>query len=565
MRLLLGMILLVLAPRCSADDSLEHALETAGENRGQLERALQEVPESQSEGMEFLIRYMPERDLTSLRADFLLTNVRLAYQAWEKSNWRDEIPKEVFLNDVLPYASITETREDWRSNFYDRFSDLVKEAKTTSEATAILNNNIFEQLDVKYSTKRKRADQSPAESIEQGLASCSGLSVILIDACRAVGIPARFVGTPLWSNRSGNHSWVEVYDQGWHFTGACEATGDDLNQGWFVERASQAKRDSRIHAIYATSYKSTSVKFPMVWARRADYVNAVNVTDRYTRLKEKLPDGVERTMFVAMQPDSNGRVSLPLVITSPEGQEIFRGTTNDESFDRNDHISVPLKVGVAYQVQFGETQVKSIEATGNNQLVVFQLEPSTTSDEPDTKSGETSTKEARVPLSKQQADDLVNQLWKAYSETELEERRAENESRGIKIGGRTMPFWYKVFGEKPDGGRRLFISMHGGGSAPPAVNDRQYENQKRLYEPEEGVYLVPRAPTNTWNLWHEGHIDDFFQRIIENMVLLEDVNPNQVYIMGYSAGGDGVFQLAPRMADRLAAAAMMAGHPNETT
>jgi hypothetical protein len=37
-----------------------------------------------------------------------------------------------------------------------------------------------------------------------------------------------------------------------------------------------------------------------------------------------------------------------------------------------------------------------------------------------------------------------------------------------------------------------------------------------------------------------------------------------VYFMGYSAGGDGVYQLAPRMADFLAAAAMMAGHPNET-
>jgi hypothetical protein len=35
--------------------------------------------------------------------------------------------------------------------------------------------------------------------------------------------------------------------------------------------------------------------------------------------------------------------------------------------------------------------------------------------------------------------------------------------------------------------------------------------------------------------------------------------------MGYSAGGDGVYQLAPRLADRLAAAAMMAGHPNETS
>ena len=107
--------------------------------------------------------------------------------------------------------------------------------------------------------------------------------------------------------------------------------------------------------------------------------------------------------------------------------------------------------------------------------------------------------------------------------------------------------------------------MHGGGGAPPQVNDQQWENQKRLYTLSEGVYLVPRAPTNTWNLWHQGHIDGMFSRLIENMIALEDVNPDKVYLMGYSAGGDGVYQLAPRMADRFAAAAMMAGHPNETS
>ena len=88
---------------------------------------------------------------------------------------------------------------------------------------------------------------------------------------------------------------------------------------------------------------------------------------------------------------------------------------------------------------------------------------------------------------------------------------------------------------------------------------------KRLYQLKEGVYLVPRAPTDTWNLWHQGHIDGMFRRLIENMIVFENVGPDKVYIMGYSAGGDGVFQLAPRMSDSLAAAAMMAGHPNETS
>ncbi|OYP33084.1 dienelactone hydrolase family protein [Rhodopirellula sp. MGV] len=168
-------------------------------------------------------------------------------------------------------------------------------------------------------------------------------------------------------------------------------------------------------------------------------------------------------------------------------------------------------------------------------------------------------------LTKRQAEAVIDGLWESYSNVETDSRQEEIESGEIRLGDHTMPFWYKVFGQKPEGGRSLYISMHGGGATAPPVNDRQYENQKRLYEPAEGVYFVPRAPTNTWNLWHESHIDDFFQRIIENMVLLEDVNPNRVYIMGYSAGGDGVYQLAPRMADRWAAAAMMAGHPNETT
>ena len=81
----------------------------------------------------------------------------------------------------------------------------------------------------------------------------------------------------------------------------------------------------------------------------------------------------------------------------------------------------------------------------------------------------------------------------------------------------------------------------------------------------EGVYLAPRAPTNDWDLWHKDHIDAFLNIMIQMAVIKENVNPNKVYLMGYSAGGDGVYQLAPRTADRWAAAAMMAGHPNETT
>ncbi len=169
---------------------------------------------------------------------------------------------------------------------------------------------------------------------------------------------------------------------------------------------------------------------------------------------------------------------------------------------------------------------------------------------------------ARVPLTRADAAAARELIWKAHAAIIRRDRAAEVKSRVLKDGDLEMPFWFRTFGKEPEGGRSLWISLHGGGGAPKQVNDGQWENQKKLYTVEEGIYLAPRASTNTWNLWHEPHIDRLFGRLIEDLVVLENVNADRVYVLGYSAGGDGVYQLAPRLADTWAAAAMMAGHPN---
>jgi len=166
-------------------------------------------------------------------------------------------------------------------------------------------------------------------------------------------------------------------------------------------------------------------------------------------------------------------------------------------------------------------------------------------------------------LSRTEAEALVKESWNATRETLRKERAAEMEKKTIVIGDKTMHFLQREIGEVPEGGRPLVISLHGGGSTAARVNDGQWQNQIRLYDPEGSLYIAPRAPTNTWNLWHEAHIDGLFDRLIENCVAIHGINPDRVYVMGYSAGGDGVYQIGPRMADRWAAAAMMAGHPNE--
>lgn len=173
---------------------------------------------------------------------------------------------------------------------------------------------------------------------------------------------------------------------------------------------------------------------------------------------------------------------------------------------------------------------------------------------------------AADPLSKADAEQAASAAWLAHTGAVRAAREAEWKAKSITIGDKTMKFDYKVFGVPDNGhGRRLFISMHGGGSAPAEVNEQQWRNQIRLYTPAEGVYLAPRAPTDAWNMWHQEHIDAFFDRIIEDAALFENADTNRVYLTGYSAGGDGVYQMGPRMADRWAAAAMMAGHPNDAS
>jgi len=171
---------------------------------------------------------------------------------------------------------------------------------------------------------------------------------------------------------------------------------------------------------------------------------------------------------------------------------------------------------------------------------------------------------ATMPLTKSQTAEALRLLVSQHADETRASRKAEHDAKRLKVDQWEMPYHVETFGERPEKGHSLYISMHGGGGTPKRVNDGQWENQKRLYRLDEGIYVAPRAPTDTWNLWHQDHIDRLFTRLIENMIAFESIDPDRVYITGYSAGGDGVFQLAPRMADRFAAAAMMAGHPNET-
>lgn len=159
----------------------------------------------------------------------------------------------------------------------------------------------------------------------------------------------------------------------------------------------------------------------------------------------------------------------------------------------------------------------------------------------------------------QQGVDQLVREWKDSVRMAMEQEMVHQ--RFVAQKSDTMWLWWNVYGEEPADGRSLWISLHGGGGCPPEINNQQWSNQTKLYRPKEGVYVAPRAPWDLWNMWCKEEIDGLYEQLIRGMVAYYNVNPDKVYLMGYSAGGDGVWRMAPRMADHWAAASMMAGHP----
>ena len=175
-----------------------------------------------------------------------------------------------------------------------------------------INHAINKIVKVGYSTKRRKPDQSPYESLESGMASCTGLSILLTDAFRAVGIPARVAGTPQWTTKPGNHNWVKVWIDGqWHFTEYYpDAKG--LDHGWLLADAGKADPDSLLHRIYASSFAPTYNWFPLVWDLRIRWIYAEDVTERYINLFQQQQNKCRLAIQVF---DTKGGQRVPIEVT----------------------------------------------------------------------------------------------------------------------------------------------------------------------------------------------------------------------------------------------------------
>ena len=158
--------------------------------------------------------------------------------------------------------------------------------------------------------------------------------------------------------------------------------------------------------------------------------------------------------------------------------------------------------------------------------------------------------------------------WKAYRKgAALDEMQPDHKAGKVVSGEYVSPYVVRQVGKMPEGGWPLVIAMHGGGNAPKQVNDSQWRIMQRYYKDHPGdggyLYLALRAPTDAWNGFYTGYVYPLVARLIRQMLVCEEVNPDKVFLIGYSHGGYGAFAIGPKMADRFASVHSSAAAPTD--
>lgn len=154
-----------------------------------------------------------EPDISSMTAEGLIKNVELAFKAWREKPWTTGVSYADFLEYVLPYRGTNEPLEDWRGYFLEKYKDLpsrMKDPRDPQEAAALINDDIKKWFSFDARFYRHPQDQGLAEMLRRRAGRCEDMTNLGIYALRANGIPVAGDYTPYWADTGNNHAWNAV-------------------------------------------------------------------------------------------------------------------------------------------------------------------------------------------------------------------------------------------------------------------------------------------------------------------------------------------------------------------
>lgn len=256
---LLIFFLLLFSGCATKVDRLEYALEFAGENRRELEKVLEYYSDDSLKFRAacFLIENMPRwyaydgwqldtlevlmrkdregifskddkmrwnsfdyhalnkiYDSKVITSEYLIENIDLAFQEWQKRPWNKSLSFDDFCDLILPYRIGNERLSDWRSLYNAYYGNLLDSIYTGSdvlEACKCINDELNRQsykYSVEWNVPHNRADYL----FETRIGYCREVSDLIQYAMRSCGIPVAADFMPYSPDYRYSHEWNVVRD-----------------------------------------------------------------------------------------------------------------------------------------------------------------------------------------------------------------------------------------------------------------------------------------------------------------------------------------------------------------
>lgn len=289
----------IVSSSCSHKNNtnLEEVLKLAGKNRHQLERVIAYYGTDPADSLklkaaEFLILNMPgkysqyyeapwedvatvnlrwssssdksrvlstyqignliqKNDIRHITADYLISNIDLAFQVWKNKPWGKYISFDTFCEEILPYRIGTEPLERWREKVLASFADLDNQLREDSSMTAVEACGKVNNILPRFRLDKDFSNMSYTQLMATTRGTCDSQATLAAFVMRGLGIPVTIDFTPQWKSSPTGHSWNSVCDSaGQHisFMGT-ETNPYGSHQGTTLQKAK----------AYRTTYRNLNI------------------------------------------------------------------------------------------------------------------------------------------------------------------------------------------------------------------------------------------------------------------------------------------------------------------
>lgn len=147
-------------------------------------------------------------DIKIVKADWLIKEIDLAFQAWKENAYTKDAPFEDFCNYILPYRFTDQyCLDSYRQLFYNRHQGFY--SNKTTDFRVLTDSLHFKYSffihSVGFGASIPICDIATYEKIKRGI--CRDQTRFNSLLMSALGMPVAIDFTPAWGNRTNGHSW----------------------------------------------------------------------------------------------------------------------------------------------------------------------------------------------------------------------------------------------------------------------------------------------------------------------------------------------------------------------